>query len=80
VIAHSGGIALERRTRALDVMPYDRLAVQLEWYDHSGVGWVPPELPLRLFIVGSDGARPAWARLTLAIREPVTVPPQPGRS
>ena len=78
VIARSGGIALERRTRALDVTPYDGLGVQLEWYDHSGVGWVQPELPLRLFIMGSDGGRPAWARLTLAVREPVAVPRQPG--
>ncbi|MBV9801457.1 MAG: hypothetical protein JO039_25680 [Solirubrobacterales bacterium] len=79
LIARSGGIALERRTRPLDVTPYAGLAVSLERYDSSGLGWVQPEFPpLSFYVTGADGGRVAWARLTFQTREPVVVPPQPG--
>jgi hypothetical protein len=78
VIARSGGVALETRARPLDVTPYAGLAIPLERLDLAGVPWVQPQLPLKLYVTGDDGGRPAWARLTFVASSQVAVPHQPG--
>jgi hypothetical protein len=78
VLARRGGIALEERTRPLDIVPWAGIAVPLERISGAGIAWVQTQYPLQMYIVGYDGGRPAWARLTFAIQNPVTVPPQRG--
>jgi hypothetical protein len=78
VISRSGGVALERRAEPLDVTPYSGLAVPLERYDLAGIPWVQPQYPLKLYVTGYDGGRPAWARLTFMAGSRIVVPRQPG--
>jgi hypothetical protein len=78
VIARSGPVALERRASPLDVTPYAGLAVPLERLDPAGVPWLQPHVPLKLYVTGDDGGRPAWARLTFVARSSVVVPRQTG--
>jgi hypothetical protein len=78
VIARSGGVALERRAQPLDVTPYAGLAVPLERLDRAGIPWVQPQYPVRLYVNGYDGGRPAWARLTFTSLSSITVPRQSG--
>lgn len=77
VIARSGPVALEQRVQALDVTPYAGFAVPLERLDPTGVAWVQPQSPLKLYITGYDGGRPAWARLTFYAGSSIAVPRQP---
>jgi len=78
VIARGGGVALERRAEPLDVTPYAGLAIPLERLDPDGLPWVAPQYPLKLYITGYDGGRPAWARLSFVAFGPISVPRQPG--
>jgi hypothetical protein len=77
IIAHSGGIALEQRTQPLDVTPYSGLEAPLARLDSSGTAWVQPQLPLKLYVVGSTGGH-IWVRLTFRASEPMGVAPQNG--
>jgi hypothetical protein len=77
VVARSGPIALERRTRPLDVVPYAGLAAPLARLDPSGTAWVQPDQPLRLHVVGRE-AGPVWARLTFRASVPLAIPRQAG--
>jgi hypothetical protein len=77
LIARSGGIALEQRTSALDVLPYSGLEAPLERLDTSGTAWVQPGVPLQLYVTG-EGGNHVGVRLTFQTIEPVTVVPQPG--
>jgi MFS family permease len=78
VIARSGGIALQRRTRALEVTPYAGLGIQLARADPSGVPWVSFQSPMGFYVLSSRDRVPVWARLTFRANEPVTIPKQPG--
>ncbi|MGP0053500.1 MAG: hypothetical protein ACLPZR_32310 [Solirubrobacteraceae bacterium] len=77
VIAREGSVALERRVKPLDVTPYAGLAVPYTSLD-PGVAWVQTQYPLQMYVVGYDGERPAWARLTFQASVPVSVPRQAG--
>jgi hypothetical protein len=78
VIAREPGVALERRTQPLDITPYAGLATPLSSLDPDGTAWVQPQYPLQMYIVGRDGGRPAWGRLTFHSTVAVVVPRQPG--
>jgi hypothetical protein len=78
VIARNGSIALEERVKPLDVVPYAGLATPLERLDDSGDVWVQTQSPLQLLVVGDNGSRPVWARLTFASERPLKVPAQRG--
>ena len=78
VIARSGGVALERRAEPLDVTPYAGLAIPLERLDPAGIPLVAPRYPLKLYVTGNDGGRPAWVRLTFEASGRIVVPRQPG--
>jgi hypothetical protein len=75
VIARTGSIALEERSRPLDVTLVSGVAVPLERLDSSGLAWV--QGPLHMIVVGGKGA-PAWVALRLQASVAATVPPQPG--
>lgn len=77
LIARDGAVALEERVKPLDVVPYAGLATPLERLDEAGIVWVQTQYPLQMLIVGNDGNRPTWARLTFYSRRPLTVPQQP---
>jgi hypothetical protein len=77
-IARSGGVALQERTRTLDVVPYAGLATPLQRLDQDGSVWVQTQYPLKLLVVGSAGNRPVWARLRFWSLRPLTVPKQRG--
>jgi hypothetical protein len=62
VVARSGGIALQRRTQALDVTPYAGFGIELARADASGIPYVTAE-PVGVHVVGA-GAGSVWARLT----------------
>jgi hypothetical protein len=76
VIRRSGSIALEERVKPLDVTPYAGLGLGLLRIDPSGTAWVQTQYPLQLYVLGSDGGRPAWARLVFRTSVPVVVPRQ----
>jgi hypothetical protein len=76
-VARSGGIALERRTQSLDIITYSGLEAPVERLDTSGTAWVQPSQPLKMYVVGMS-AGPVWAKLTLRVSVPVSVPPQAG--
>jgi hypothetical protein len=78
IVARSGGIALEERGKPLDVIPYSGIATALERVDRLGSAWVQTQYPLRMYVVGRNGGRPAWARLTFRITGPASVPRQSG--
>jgi len=79
LIARNGSLALEERIKPLDVVPYAGLGIPLERLDQSGAVFVQTtQSPLKLLVVGNNGARPVWARLTFASERPLTVPKQPG--
>lgn len=75
-IRRSGGIALERRTTALDISPYSGLAVPVARLDTPGTAWIQPTTPLRFTIVGPTPGR-VWARLTMH-GVGLSIPAQPG--
>ena len=78
VIATRSGAALEERVRPLDVTPYAGLSLPLQQLDPSGAAFVDTRSPLQMYVVGRNGGRPAWVRLTFAASVPVSVPAQPG--
>jgi hypothetical protein len=78
VLARSGGIALEERVGALDIVPVAGLGSPLGRLSGTGVAWVQAQSPLEFVLSGRNGGRPAWARLTFRATVPVSVPPQPG--
>jgi hypothetical protein len=78
LIARDGGVALERRISPLDITPYAGLAVPLQSLDPDGIAWVQTQYPLQMYVVGYDGGRRAWARLTFQATVPVSVPRQAG--
>lgn len=78
VIARGRGVALEERTQPLDITPYAGLGTPFASIDATGTAWVQPQSPLQMYVVGRDGGRPAWGRLTFRASVPVVVPRQPG--
>jgi hypothetical protein len=80
-IARSGGIALQERTRPLDVTLVGGLGSPLARLDPDGVAWVQggflPE-PLLVYVTGGSDSDPVWVRLQMVSRQPVAVPPQAG--
>jgi hypothetical protein len=77
VLVRARGVALERRTQPLDITPFAGLATALSSVDANGTAWVQPQYPLQMYLVGRDGGRPAWGRLTFHSTVPVVVPRQP---
>jgi hypothetical protein len=77
MVARSGGIALEQRTRPLDVTPYSGLESPLARLNAAGTAWVQPGQPLQFYIVGSGVPR-VWLKLSFHGSVPVTVMPQAG--
>jgi uncharacterized membrane protein (GlpM family) len=77
VVATDGPIALERRTTAMDLIPYSGLTAPLARIQPAGTAWLDPSFPLRVHVVGGD-ANPAWARLSFQATVPVVVPQQAG--
>jgi hypothetical protein len=73
LIARAGGIALQERIRPLDITPFGGIGIPLDRIDPSGQAWVQTNMPLEFWINGSNGGRPAWARLMFTTREPVRV-------
>ena len=47
-------------------------------FDRSGTAFVDTRYPLQMLVVGRDGGRRAWARLTFQATVPASVPKQPG--
>jgi hypothetical protein len=78
VIRRLGAVALEERVKPLDVIPYAGVATPLERLNQSGTVWVQTQYPLQLLVVGDNGDRPTWARLTFWSQKPPTVPKQAG--
>jgi hypothetical protein len=78
VIRRSGSIALEERVKPLDITPYAGLGLAMLRIDPSGTAWVQTQYPLQLYVLGTDGGRSAWARLTFRTTVPVVVPRQAG--
>jgi hypothetical protein len=76
VLARSGGIALERRSRPLDVTPTSGLGSPLARLDPGGDAWVQGgALPdgLGFDVVGGTAGSPAWLHLQFATEEAVAV-------
>jgi hypothetical protein len=78
VISRESSAALEERVTPLDVTPYSGLSLPLSSLDSSGTAFVDTRTPLQMLVVGRDGGRPAWARLTFQASVPTSVPTQPG--
>ncbi len=78
VIAREPGVSLEERVAPLDVTPYSGLTLPMSSLDPSGTAFVDTRYPLQLLVVGRDGGRRAWARLTFQATVPASVPKQPG--
>jgi hypothetical protein len=76
VVARSGGIALEQRTRSLDVTVDGGLQTLSEHLDSAGIAWLTSTGPLRLVVVGGN-ARPAFVGVRLIETVPAKVPRQP---
>ncbi|HEV7528651.1 MAG TPA: hypothetical protein VGO29_07120 [Solirubrobacteraceae bacterium] len=74
VVVRSGPIALERRTRALDVLTYSGIEVPLARLDSSGTAWVQTALPLLLYVVGPSHG-PTWVKLTFRSNTAVSLAP-----
>ncbi len=75
VLARTGSVTLEERTRPLDVTLVSGVALPLERLDTTGLAWV--QGPLHMIVVG-DESGPAWVSLRFKASVPVTVPAQPG--
>jgi hypothetical protein len=75
VIAKTGSLALEERTRSLDATLVSGVAVPLVRLDADGLAWV--QGPLHMLVVGGSN-RPAWISLRFKAAVPTTVPAQPG--
>jgi hypothetical protein len=78
LIARDGAVALEERVKPLDVVPYAGLATPFERLDQAGTVWVQTQYPLQMLVVGDDGNRPTWARLTFYSQRSLFVPRQSG--
>lgn len=78
VVARSGGIALEQRTKRLDVTPSSGLEAPLERLDTSGIAWVQPGQTLQLYVIGAIMNERVWAKLTFYSNDPISVPSQTG--
>ena len=77
VVRRSGAVALERRTRPLDVTPVSGIGVPPEALDPSGTAWIQTDVPLELYVTGPTPG-PVSARLTIRTTVPFGVPHQRG--
>jgi hypothetical protein len=74
VIARAGGLALERRTAPLDVTAYSGLGLPLQRLDPRGTAWIYPAAEiLRFYVVGGQGDRPVFVRVTMRTAVPLTL-------
>jgi hypothetical protein len=78
VIARSGSVALEERVAPLDITPSAGLSLSMERLPGSGQAWVQTQYPLQFYVVGTDGHRRAWAKLTFQSTVPVSIKRQRG--
>jgi hypothetical protein len=73
VIARYGPIALEQRTRDLDVTIAGGVLAAAVRADPTGTAWVNPAKPLSFLVVGDPPSGHAWISLVLRRTVPVTV-------
>ncbi|MFZ1994349.1 MAG: hypothetical protein WAU75_09580 [Solirubrobacteraceae bacterium] len=77
-VARFGSIALQRRSRPVDVTVVGGLSVPSARLDPSGTAWVNPGLPLAFLILGGSTAQPEWLTLGFHASVPVKVDRGPG--